>query len=112
VHRQLKESTRQRFVSLTFDYPSAEVEQEIVATESGCDADVARTLVDLGRATRALRPQGLGEGASTRLLVHAATLTVAGLPLREAADATLVGSLTDDPELTRALRELVRSRLG
>lgn len=112
VSKELKESTRQRFVSLAFDYPNAEIEAEIVQKESGCPADVARTLVKLGQGSRNLRSHGLGEGASTRLLVYAASLVVAGLTLRDAAEATLVGSLTDDAEMTKALRELVRSVLG
>ncbi len=112
AHRQLKESTRQRFVSLPFDYPAPEIEAEIVAHESGCDIGTARLLVRLGEGSRKLRGHGLGEGASTRMLIYAGQLAAAGLPLREAAEATLVGSLTDDAELTRALRELVRSALG
>lgn len=112
VTRELKESTRQRFVTLSFDWPSPEVEAEIVATETGCSLDLARTLVSLAAGTRNLRSHGLREGASTRTLVHAARLHAAGLPLPQACEATLVGSLTDDAELTRALRELVRSVLG
>lgn len=112
VSRELKESTRQRFVTIPFDYPAPEVEAAIVAAESGCDTETARVLVRLGTGTRNLRSHGLREGASTRLLVYAATLNKAGLPLQEACTATLVGSLTDDAELGRALRELVRSVLG
>lgn len=112
VTRELKESTRQRFVSLSFDYPSAEVEAEILVKEAGCTPDIARQLVRLGQGTRNLRSQGLAEGASTRMLVYAASLVAAGLSLKEAAEVTLVGSLTDDQELSRALRELVRSVLG
>lgn len=112
VSKQLKESTRQRFVSLPFDYPNPEIEAEIVLRETGCDQDTAKQLVKLGIGSRNLRASGLGEGASTRLLVYAGQLVVAGLTLREAAEATLVGSLTDDAELTKALRELVRSVLG
>jgi nitric oxide reductase NorQ protein len=112
VTKELKESTRQRFVSLSFDYPKAEVEAEIVAKEANADPALAQTLVKLGQGTRNLRSHGLGEGASTRMLVYAAQLVNAGLPLKEAAEATLVGSLTDDAEMTKALRELVRSVLG
>ncbi len=112
VTKELKESTRQRFVSMAFDYPGAAVEAEIVAKESGCTPDVASQLVKLGHGSRNLRSHGLGEGASTRLLVYAGQLVVAGLSLKEAAEATLVGSLTDDAEMTKALRELVRSVLG
>jgi len=112
VTRELKESTRQRFVSLSFDYPPVEVEAEILVKEAGCTLEIARTLVRLGQGTRNLRAQGLTEGASTRMLVYAASLVTAGLTLKEAAEVTLVGSLTDDVELSRALRELVRSVLG
>lgn len=112
VSKELKESTRQRFVSLVFDYPNAEVEAEIVAAEAECTLEVARSLVKLGLGSRNLRAHGLGEGASTRLLVYAGQLVVAGLTLKEAAEVTLVGSLTDDAEMTKALRELVRSVLG
>jgi nitric oxide reductase NorQ protein len=112
VTRELKESTRQRFVSLSFDYPDEAVEAEIVSAESGCDADIAAQLVRIGRASRNLKSHGLKEGASTRLLIYAAGLVVAGLPMKQACEATLVGSLTDDPEMTKSLRELLRSVLG
>jgi nitric oxide reductase NorQ protein len=112
VTRELKESTRQRFVSLAFDYPSEQAEAEIVAREAGCTAEVAAELVRIGRASRNLKSHGLKEGASTRLLVYAGSLVAAGLGLRAACEATLVHSLTDDLELTKALQELLRSVLG
>ena len=112
ISKELKESTRQRFVSLTFDYPSADIEAEIVVAESGVSPDLAAQLVKIGRGSRNLRSHGLGEGASTRLLVYAGQLVVAGLSLADAAEATLVGSLTDDAEMTKALRELLKSVLG
>jgi len=112
VTRELKESTRQRFVSIAFDYPEPEVEAEILCQETGCDADLAATLVRMAQASRNLRSHGLKEGASTRLLVYAASLVQAGLSMGEACEATLVHSLTDDAEMARALRELVRSVLG
>jgi nitric oxide reductase NorQ protein len=112
VTRELKESTRQRFVSIAFDYPQPEVEAEILVQETGCDPGLAQTLVRMGTASRTLRSHGLKEGASTRLLVYTASLVQAGLPLAEACEATIVHSLTDDAELARALQELVRSVLG
>jgi len=112
VTRELKESTRQRFVSLSFDYPEAAVEAEIIRHETGCDEEIAERLVKIGAATRNLRSHGLKEGASTRLLIYAANLVQGGLDLKTAAESTLVGSLTDDPEMTRSLRELLRSVLG
>jgi nitric oxide reductase NorQ protein len=112
VTRELKESTRQRFVSLCFDYPTEAVEAEIVVAESGCSPEVAAELVRIGRASRNLKSHGLKEGASTRLLVYAGSLVAAGLSVRAACEATLVHSLTDDFELTKALQELLRSVLG
>ncbi len=112
VSKELKESTRQRFVSLAFDYPPAEIEAEIVVAEAGCTAEVAAQLVKIGRGSRNLRSHGLGEGASTRLLIYAGQLVLAGLPLFDACEAALVGSLTDDAEMTKALRELLKSVLG
>ncbi len=112
VTRELKESTRQRFVSIAFDYPTPEVEAEILMQETGCDATLAATLVRMGQASRNLRSHGLKEGASTRLLVYAASLVQAGMSLPEACEATIVHSLTDDAELASALQELVRSVLG
>ena len=112
VARELKESTRQRFVTIAFDYPEEDVEAEIVEIEAGCSPEVAAKLVAVGRASRRLRSHGLKEGASTRLLVYAGRLVAGGLPLKAACEATLVGSLTDDAEMSRALRELLRSALG
>ena len=103
--RELKESTRQRFVSLAFDYPDEAAEIEIVAAESGQPPAAIAPLVRAGRATRRLRGHGLREGASTRLLIHAARLLPAGLTPAQAAEVTLIQSLTDDPALLRALRE-------
>ncbi len=112
VTKELKESTRQRFVSIPFDYPDESAEAEIVATESGCSGTVAEQLVKLGHGSRNLRAHGLAEGASTRMLIYAGKLIVAGLPISEACEATLVGSLTDDAEMAKALGELIRSVLG
>ena len=87
VTRELKESTRQRFVSLSFDYPEPEVEAEIIRHESGCDEETAERLVKIGGATRNLRSHGLKEGASTRLLIYAANLLQGGLDLKTAAES-------------------------
>lgn len=112
ISRSLKESTRQRFASIAFDYPEPEIEVEIVAHESGCAVDLAETLVELGRSTRALKNHGMKEGASTRLLIYAAALIDDGMGVPEAVTATLVQSLTDDPDLIGALTDLVQAKLG
>lgn len=107
LHRDLKPSTRQRFVALEFDHPAPEAEAGIVAQESGVDADLAMRLVQLGLRTRRLRDEGLDEGASTRMLVHAALLVRAGLDARCAAHHAVADALTDDPRLAPTLRALV-----
>lgn len=104
--RELKSSTRQRFVGLTFDYPDAAAEAEIVAHEGGVDAKVARRLVAFGRKVRALDELGLAETASTRLLIGAASLIAAGLPPRRACVVGVVEPLTDDSDLIEALTDL------
>jgi len=104
--RELKPSTRQRFLGLTFDYPEAAVEIEVVAHESGLDPKAAKRLVTFGRKVRALEELGLAETVSTRLLIGAASLIVAGLPPRRACVVGVVEPLTDDPELIEALTDL------
>ncbi len=108
----MKPSTRQRFVSLRFDFPAAAREEAVVAREGGCDLLVARQLVDLGNRLRALKDIDLEEVASTRLLVYAAKLMQAGMAAKEACRAALVESLTDDEETAAALMEIVSITFG
>jgi len=108
----LKPSTRQRFVALGLDYPAPAVEQSIVATESGCTPAVSAQLVRLAQALRRLTEQDLEETASTRLLVMAARLHVAGLPLLDSCRAAIVDALTDDADTGAALHEVLRAVIG
>ena len=108
----LKPSTRQRFVALTLGYPVPDIERSIVQAESGCTAAVAQRLVQLAQALRRLTDHDLEETASTRLLVMAARLTAAGLPLRDACTAAIVDALTDDADTARALAEVVSAVVG
>lgn len=108
----LKPSTRQRFVALTLGYPAAEIERAIVQAESGCSAAVAERLVRLAQALRRLTGHDLEETASTRLLVMAARLAAAGLPLRAACTAAIVDALTDDADTAAALAEVVAAVVG
>jgi nitric oxide reductase NorQ protein len=101
--KDLKESTKQRFVGIDFHYPAAPVEAEIVARESGVDPTLAATLVAIGQRSRNLCGKGLEEGASTRMLIHAGRLVLAGLQPEAAANAAIVLPLTDDAELREAL---------
>ncbi len=109
VMKELKQSTRQRFVALEFSYPDAASEAQIVMSESGVDAVTAKRLVKLGELTRNLKGQGLDEGASTRLLVHAGLLIAAGMTPVLACTAAIARALTDEPEMTQALDDLVRA---
>ena len=111
IAKTLKESTRQRFIAIPFDYPDPATEAEIVAHEAGCSIDVATQLVELGVATRGLRGHGLHEGASTRLLIYAAQLLDQGLTPLQAAEATLVHALSDDEAVVAALQDLLHAKL-
>src|SRR3954462_14654672 len=95
--KELKPSTRQRFVAIEFDFPPAAKEAEIVAHESGANRSTARGLVELAHQVRRLRDQGLGEGPGTRLLVSTGRLIVRGIAPREACRTALAAPLTDDP---------------
>ena len=105
--KDLKPSTRQRFVTLEFDFPEPAVEAEIVSHESGANRATAATLVELGRRVRRLRDQGLAEVPGTRLLVATARLIADGVPAVDACRAALVGPLTDDPDLVNGILDLV-----
>jgi nitric oxide reductase NorQ protein len=109
--KDLKPSTRQRFVTLDFDFPSASNEAEIVANESGVKKATALALVELARRVRGLKEQGLTEGPGTRLVVSAAQLMATGIPARDACLSALVGPLTDDPDLLAAIGDLVDAML-
>ena len=108
----MKPSTRQRFVSLRFDFPKPELEMAILQGETGIDRDLARRLVSIGSACRSLKDHDLEEAASTRLLVYAATLIANGMAPITACQASIVESLTDDQETTQALLEVVRATFG
>jgi nitric oxide reductase NorQ protein len=104
--RELKPSTRQRFLALHFDYPSEAQESEIVAAESGVEAGTARKLVQLARKVRHLTELSLMESVSTRLLVAAGKLIAAGLPPRLACFTAVVEPLTDDADARAAIRQI------
>jgi nitric oxide reductase NorQ protein len=105
--KDLKPSTRQRFVALDFSFPSPEQEARVVAHESGIDAGMAHGLVALGGRLRTLQDQGLAEVPSTRLLVHAGRLMAGGIEARQACHTAIVAPLSDDPTLVSAMRDLV-----
>ena len=109
VLKDLKQSTRQRFVALEFDYPNASLEAKIVAAESGVDAALAERLVKFAQMTRNLKGSGLEEGASTRLLIHAGKLIAKGVPPVIACQCAIAQAITDDAEMLAAVQELSSS---
>ena len=105
--KDLKPSTRQRFVALEFGFPEPEAEAQIVARESGVQLGDARALVQLAQRLRGLHDRGLAEVPSTRLLIAAAQLAVHGIDLRRACWHAVVAPLSDEPSLVAAMRDLV-----
>jgi nitric oxide reductase NorQ protein len=111
VLKDLKDSTRQRFVAIELGFPPPDVETAVVAHEAGIDEETARLLVNVGQAIRRLEGAALREVASTRTLIMAGMLMSEGLSMRDAVHAALVQILSDDPEMTAALDELVEAYL-
>jgi nitric oxide reductase NorQ protein len=107
ILKDLKQSTRQRFVSIEFDYPEAEKEAEIVAFEGNIDTENALKLVSLAEKIRNIREHGLTEGASTRLLIYAAQLIRRGIPVHQACWSAICLPLTDDARLQETLNDLI-----
>jgi nitric oxide reductase NorQ protein len=112
VLKDLKDSTRQRMVAIEFGFPAPEVEEGIVAHESGADPATAAELVRFGQAIRRLETGGLREVASTRVLIAAGRLIVEGLTMSEAARAAIAGPLTDDASVGRGLNKMIEVYLG
>jgi nitric oxide reductase NorQ protein len=112
VLKDLKDSTRQRMVAIEFEFPEPDVEEGIVAHESGVDHPTAVELVKFGQAIRRLETGGLREVASTRVLIAAGRLVVEGLTMRDAARAAIAGPLTDDASVGRGLNEMIDVYLG
>ncbi|WP_319824463.1 CbbQ/NirQ/NorQ/GpvN family protein [Thalassovita sp.] len=112
ILKTLKPSTRQRFVSLEFDFPAPEFETDVVATESGLAQDRVKPLVRLANKLRGLKGQDLEEGVSTRLVIYAATLIRQGMPVDRAIQAAMIEPLTDDADVKRGLRDLVNAVFG
>jgi len=108
----MKPSTRQRFVAMSFDFPAADLETEVLIGETDIGRAEAERLVRLAGALRSLKDHDLEEAASTRLLVYAATLIRTGFATQDACRAALVEPLSDDPETIAALMEVVDAMLG
>lgn len=107
--KDLKQSTKQRFGGMDFDYPNSEIEAEIVAHEGGVDAETANKLVQVAQRSRNLKGHGLDEGMSTRLLVYAAQLMSKGISAEAACQMALVTPLTDDVDMRDTLTAAVNT---
>ena len=101
--KDLKQSTKQRFGAIDFDYPDTEIEVEIVQHETSVGRDVAEKLVQIAHRARNLKGHGLDEGISTRLLAYAGQLIFRGIDPRAACEMTLVRPITDDPDMRDTL---------
>jgi nitric oxide reductase NorQ protein len=113
VLKDLKPSTKQRFVGLTFDFPPEDIERKIVANEvPNLDADTVVKLVASGRKSRLLKDHGLEEATSTRALVYAANMIAAGLDPVTACQVAMVNPLTDDIELAETMLEIIRAHFA
>lgn len=109
VLKDLKQSTRQRFVAIEFDYPSRQLEEKIILTESGCPPHIANNLARLGEKIRHLKTHGLTEGISTRLLIYAGKLVADGISPLRACQIAIVWALTDDAEVQQAIKAVIDS---
>lgn len=112
VLKRLKPSTRQRFLSVSFDFPAAETEVAVVAAESRLEPGRVAPLVRLAGHIRRLSGMDLEEGVSTRLLIYAATLMAGGMGVDQALEAAVIEPLSDEPDVQQALRDLVTTIYG
>src|SRR3989338_712334 len=113
VLKDLKPSTKQRFIAIHFDFPAEDIERKIVVREvPGTRPEIAQQLVAIGRKARLLKDHGLEEATSTRALVYAASMMIAGLDPVAACQVAMVNPITDDAELADALMEIVNAHFA
>ena len=105
--KDLKQSTKQRFVAFDFDYPAPEAEASILSKEAGIEQDIAQRLVQIAQTARNLKGHGLDEGISTRLLVYAASLMKQGIAQKDACRMALVSPITDDADIRSTLHHAI-----
>lgn len=112
IMKTLKPSTRQRFLGVEFDFPSSQVEAEIVAAESGLDNERVKPLIRLAGQLRNMKGQDLEEGVSTRLIVYCASLIQSGMKVDDAILHAMIEPLTDEPDVKEGLLEVVNVTMG
>lgn len=109
ILKELKQSTKQRFISIEFNYPPADIEAKIVQQETQVPESISANLVKVGQKVRNLKNHGLEEGVSTRLLIYAAHLIHRGVKPHTACRVAIILPLTDDPEMQQSISEIVAS---
>ena len=107
VIKDLKQSTKQRFIALDFNYPPPDLEIKIITRESGVGESLAKSLVKIGEKVRNLKEHGLEEGVSTRLLIYAGQLTRKGIDPKTACEVAIVKPITYDREMQISISEIV-----
>ena len=112
ILKKLKPSTRQRFVSVGFDFPTPEVEVPVVMRESGLDEGRTKARGRRAGGIRNLSGMDLEEGVSTRLLIYAATMIAKGMPVDRALQAAIIEPLSDEPDVQQALRDIASAVFG
>ena len=108
VMKDLKQSTKQRFMSLVFNHPNTEIETRIITSETGLPEATARQLASMGQKIRNLHEFGLAEGVSSRLLTYAARMINSGMQPVKACRVAIAQALTDDPQMIANLLDIVR----
>jgi nitric oxide reductase NorQ protein len=109
VLKDLKQSTKQRFMAIEFDYPAPDIESMVVQREAGVEPVIAGNLVKLGQKVRNLRNHGLEEGVSTRLLIYAGILIKQGVSPEQACDVAIARPITDDSDMQRTILEFAKA---
>lgn len=109
VLKELKQSTKQRFMAIEFTYPPKDIEARVIQHEAQVTPEIAAQLVKLGDKVRNLRSHGLEEGVSTRLLIYAGVLMRQGVTPDRACDVAVTRPITDDPDMQRSIQELVKA---
>lgn len=112
IVKDMKQSTRQRFLAIDFDYPPAELEKQIVAHESQVDSRTAGLLVEIGQSIRNFKHHGLEEGVSTRLMIYAGKLIREGIEEKQACRIAMSKPITDNPDLQKSIDEIIAAIIG
>ncbi|UNC91571.1 CbbQ/NirQ/NorQ/GpvN family protein [Candidatus Contubernalis alkaliaceticus] len=107
ILKDLKQSTKQRFISMEFGFPEADIEKKILIKESGVKEQIAEKIIQIGSQFRNLKNKGLEEGVSTRLMIYAGKLIGSGVSLKEAVRTAMIYPITDDAYMHKGLGELV-----